>query len=61
MNQFYSEYIKNNSNKTTPTPEQFDDYLYRWADTVSSRTLDKIQKQSWKKHLNKCVTQYHKF
>ena len=34
LNQFYSEYIKNNSNRPTATLEQFNDYLYRWAETV---------------------------
>ena len=57
LNQFYSEYIKDNSNRPTPTLGQFDDYLYRWAETVWPRTLDKVQKQSWKKNLNKCFTQ----
>ena len=34
LNQFYSEYIKDKSNRPTPKLEQFDDYLYRWAETV---------------------------
>ena len=42
LTQFYSEYIKDNSNRPTPTLEQFDDYLYRWAETVLPRTLDKV-------------------
>ena len=33
-NQFYNEYIKDNSSRPTPTLEKFDDYLYRWAETV---------------------------
>ena len=59
LNQFYSECIKDNSNRTTPTLEQFDGYLYqgRRARTVWSRNLDEVQKPSRKKHLNKCVTQ----
>ena len=42
LNQFYSEYIKDNSNRPTPTLEQFDDYLYRWAETVLLRTLGEV-------------------
>ena len=57
LNQFYSEYIKDNSNGPTPRREQSDDYLYRSAETVCPCTLDEVQKQSRKKHLNKCYTQ----
>ena len=55
-NQFYSEYVKDNSNRPTPTLLSFDDYLYRWADTVWRRTLDEIHRQSQKKHFYKCFT-----
>ena len=56
-NQFYSEFIKDNSNRPTPPLEQFDDYLYRWADTGWPRNLDEIHRQSRKKHSSKCFTQ----
>ena len=52
VNQFYCEYIKDNSNRLTPRLEQSDDYLYRWAETVWLRTLDELQKQSRQKYFS---------
>ena len=56
-NQFYSEYVKDNSNRPTLTLLEFDDYLYRWVETIWPRTLDQIHGQSQKKQFSKCFTQ----
>ena len=52
LNHFYNEFIKDNWNRPTPILGKFNDYLYRWAETVWPRTLDEVQKQSRKKYLS---------
>ena len=42
LDHFYYEYIKDIPNGPKPTVEQFYDYLYRWAEKVSSRAFDVI-------------------
>ena len=50
LNNFYSEYIKDNSKKPKTTLEQFDDYLYRSADTIWLRALEEIHRHTRKKY-----------
>ena len=51
FNHFYNEYIKDIPNGPKATLEQFDDYLYRWAEKVWPRALDVIHEYS----KNKCA------
>ena len=46
LKHFYREYVNYNLDKPTPIPEQFDDYLCRWAWTVWPRALDEIRRHS---------------
>ena len=46
LNHFYYEYIKDIPNGPKPTLEQFDGYLYRWAEKVWPRALDVIHEYS---------------
>ena len=50
LNHFYYEYIKDIPNGPKPTLEQFDDYLYRWAEKVWPRALDVIHEYSRNKY-----------
>ena len=50
LNHFYYKYIKDIPNRPKPTLEQFDDYLYRWAEKVWPRTLDVIHEYSRNKY-----------
>ena len=50
LNHFYYEYIKDIPNRPKPTLEQFDDYLYRWAEKVWPRALDVIHEYSRNKY-----------
>ena len=50
LNHFYYEYMKDIPNGPKLTLEQFDDYLYRWAEKVRSRALDVIHEYSRNKH-----------
>ena len=51
LNHFYYEYIKDIPNGPKATLQQFDDYLYRWAEKVWLPALDVIHEYS----RNKCA------
>ena len=50
LNHFYYEYMKNIPNGPRPSLEQFDDFLYRWAEKVWSLALDIIHEYSRNKY-----------
>ena len=50
LNHFYYEYMKDIPNGPKPTLQQFDDYLYRWAEKVWRRALDVIHEYSRNKY-----------
>ena len=52
LNHVYHEYIKDIPNEPKPTLEQFDDYLYRWAEKVWPRALAIIRECSRNKYVS---------
>ena len=50
LSHFYYEYMKHIPNGPKPTLQQFDDYLYRWAEKVWRRALDVIHEYSRNKY-----------
>ena len=53
LNHFYYEYIKDTPNEPKPTLEEFDDYLYRWAEKIWPLALDILHEYSRNKYVKR--------